>query len=181
MLYSRRFVQSIGPGGADDGEGEQVGNRARSGASSRQGRRRDGTGPVHRSICSVAADLGEPSAESGRVPWGETSSRAHRFWGKPRAKKAGARNDRGPDVWHTVGRGRNRQDPAMAAKFGENDRETGEVREEPTPSIRDPGLVTVRVQQPRKDSGPLTIEAIFHRKPLRGNKLRRKTALGVSP
>lgn len=64
-VYSRHFVQWIGPGGADHGEGEQVGNRARSRAHRRPRRRRGGPGLVHRSIRPVAADLEEPSAVPG--------------------------------------------------------------------------------------------------------------------
>ena len=64
VVYSRRFVQRIGPGGADHGEGGQVGNRARSRDHRRSRRRRGGTGLVHRLFRPVAADLGEPSAVS---------------------------------------------------------------------------------------------------------------------
>lgn len=63
-VYSRHSVQWIGPGGADPAEGEQVGNRDRSGAHRRPRRRRGGTGLVHRSGRPVATDLEEPSAGS---------------------------------------------------------------------------------------------------------------------
>jgi hypothetical protein len=80
-MYSRHFVQWIGPGGADHGEGEQVGNRARSGAHRQPRRRRGGAGLVHRSIRPVAAALGEPAAvpggsvEVGEKPVRETIGR----------------------------------------------------------------------------------------------------------
>lgn len=70
-VYSGRFVQWIGPGGADHGEGEQVGNRARSRDHRRPKSGRGDTGLVHRSIRPVAADLGEPSAVSEEGVVGE--------------------------------------------------------------------------------------------------------------
>ena len=119
-LCSGPFVQWIGRGGADPGEREQVGNRARSGAHRRPRRRESDADFGHRSIRSVATALEEPSAGSWKGVVGEeTSSRAHRPWGKPRIEKGGARNDRRPNPRHPVGPGRSRQDPTTTAKFGE--------------------------------------------------------------
>jgi hypothetical protein len=91
-LSSRPFVQWIGRGGADHGEGEQVGNRARSGAHRRPRRRRGGTDLVHRSIRPVAADLGEPSAVPGVEDRGLCVQSRRTWRSRPRCRGRASRS-----------------------------------------------------------------------------------------
>ena len=100
------------------------------------------------SLCPVAADLEEPSAVSESVRVGDEPAREA-------VGRGGSRGSRRPmhvtievqDPWPPAGTGRNRQEPATTAKFGETTEEPGRSGRRP------PRHQSLR---PRNSSGSVT-------------------------
>ena len=133
-LYSRPFVQWIGRGGADHGEGEQVGNRARSASPSpaeTAGKRHGPCTPVD------SFSRGGPGG-AVRGVGGERRGREEPV--RETIGRGGSRGSRRRVLVtievQTLGPCRTREEPTGSGDDGEvrgNHRETGEVREEATP------------------------------------------------